>query len=107
MNYGPYMGFPYYSNVASTGGLFSKLFSNISLSSIINNTQKTLNIVNQAIPVIKQVKPVIGNAKTMFKVLNEFKRNDTTTTNKNIISNTNNNSPKESIKYSSGPTFFI
>lgn len=102
MNYGPYMGFPYYQVPTSSGGLFSRLFSNISFSGILNNTQKTLNIVNQAIPVIKQVKPVVNNAKTMFKVLNEFKKDDTNTrkvTNNNVINNKNS--------INKGPTFFM
>ena len=102
MNYGPYMGFPYYSIPSSSGGLFSRLFSNISLTGIINNTQKTLNIVNQAIPVIKQVKPVVSNAKTMFKVLNEFKRSDTKTSANNIVNNKVNTNIKDI-----GPTFFV
>ena len=72
---------------------------------IINNTQKTLNIVNQAIPVIKQVKPVIGNAKTMFKVLNEFKKNDTISTN-NAVSK-EDISIKETNSKLEGPTFFM
>ena len=99
MNFGPYMGFPYYSIPRSSGGLFSKLFSNISFSGILNNTQKTFNIVNQAIPVIKQVKPVVSNAKTMFRVLNEFKKTDNTS---EVIDNkVNTNDIKE------GPTFFM
>ena len=102
MNYGPYMGFPYYS-IPSSGGLFSRLFSNISLTGIINNTQKTLNIVNQAIPVIKQVKPVVSNAKTMFKVLNEFKKSDTNTS--TVV--TNNTENISTSNKNIGPTFFV
>ena len=48
----------------------------INWSSLLNNTQKTLNIINQAIPVIYQVKPIINNAKTMFKVISAVKGND-------------------------------
>lgn len=66
-----------YMNAPQTG-LLSKIFGNgIKWSTIITNAQKTLNIVNQTIPVIKQMKPVMNNAKTMFKLMNEFKKVDT------------------------------
>lgn len=106
MNYGPYMGFPYYSMPSSSTGLFSRLFNNISLSGILNGTQKTLNVVNQVIPVIKQVKPVINNAKTMFKVMNEFKKSDVD----NKKTNTNNVVDEEYISKAdefNGPKFFV
>lgn len=97
-------------------GLFSRLFgsSGITLSGIFNGTQKALNFANQAIPLVKQVKPMIGNAKTMFKVMNEFKRTEKPNMNSNIEKNTIEkvnkknliDEKKEEIK-SSGPTFFI
>ena len=46
------------------------LLKNIKWSSILDGTSKTLNVINQAIPVVYQVKPIIDNAKTMFKVAN-------------------------------------
>ena len=64
--YNPYL----YSIPASTStGLLSKL----SFGSILSGTTKALNFVNQAIPVVKQVSPLVKNAKTMFRVMNEFK----------------------------------
>ena len=119
---------PYFYSVPSSFatpkvGLFSRLFggSGITLSGILNGTQKALNFANQAIPLVKQVRPMIGNAKTMFKVMNEFKKVDTIKNDKintdintdktsNLINeenndnNINNNLPQE---YSNGPTFFI
>ncbi len=94
MNYYPYFnGIPYMAKPS----LFKSLFGNINFSSILNGTQKTLNIVNQTIPLIKQAKPVFNNAKTMFKVMSEFRKNDTvvheTKDTKNNVSNY-------------GPTFF-
>lgn len=98
-------------------GLFSRLFgsSGITLSGIFNGTQKALNFANQAIPLVKQVKPMIGNAKTMFKVMNEFKRSEKPSTKlntemKKTIENSNNNTlvdEKKEENYSNGPTFFI
>lgn len=56
--------------------LLSSLISlknKINISSILTNTQKTLNVVNQAIPLVYQVKPIVNNAKTIFKVIGAIK----------------------------------
>ena len=95
-------------------GLFSKLLSGLNWSSILNNTQKTLGIVNQAIPMVKQISPVMKNAKTMFRVMNEFKKVDMPTTSNLETTNINTNYQDE-IKhtvtenkiYDGGPTFFV
>ncbi len=59
-------------------GLFNRMFGNLSFGKVLNGTERALNFANQAIPIIKQVKPILNNARTMFKVINEFKRNETT-----------------------------
>ena len=46
------------------------LLKNIKWGSILDGTSKTLGVINQAIPVVYQVKPIINNAKTMFKIAN-------------------------------------
>ena len=46
------------------------LLKNIKWGTILDGTQKTLGVVNQAIPIIYQVKPMINNAKTLFKIAN-------------------------------------
>ena len=58
-----------YSNpsIISKGLSFLKTFK---WGTFLDGTQKTLNVINQAIPVVYQVKPIINNAKTMFKVAN-------------------------------------
>lgn len=115
--YNPYFTYPSmgFAN-PSTGGIFSKLFGKgINWSSILSGTQKTLGIVNQAIPIVKQVTPVMKNAKTMFKIMNEFKKVDTP-----IVSNTSNNIRNDDVEEinndqenlnvvsnNNGPTFFI
>lgn len=119
---------PYFYSVPSSFatpkvGLFSRLFggSGITLSGILNGTQKALNFANQAIPLVKQVRPMIGNAKTMFKVMNEFKKVDiikndeinpdiNTDKTSNLINeenNDNNINNNLSQEYNNGPTFFI
>lgn len=69
-------------------GLFRRIFGDISFSNIINGTERIVSLANQTIPLVKQVKPIIGNAKTIFKVMNEFKKSDT-----NIKEKTNYNGP--------------
>ena len=112
--YNPYIGFyPYVSTPAKTG-LFNSIFKGgkFNLGSIISGTQKTLNFMNQAIPVIKQVSPVVKNAKTMFRVMNEFKKTDTPQKIEKVKDEQNteiriqdNNNSNEQIN--NGPTFFI
>ena len=112
MNYYPYYNFPYttFTQVPKIGGLKS-LFGGIKWSSILSGTQKTLNVVNQAIPIIKQAGPVINNAKTMFRVMNEFKKIDDPSNNVTIENNSSskesnnivNNIEKET---TNGPIFF-
>ena len=109
MNYYPYYSFPYTSmaQIPKVGGLKS-LFGGIKWSSILSGTQKTLNVVNQAIPIIKQAGPVINNAKTMFRVMNEFKKVDipqTNTMQTNIIDD-KKEIPLENSSTNNGPTFF-
>lgn len=109
--YNPYFIYP--TMAPARTGLIKGLFSgrNFSLSSIMSGTQRALNLVNQAIPVIKQVSPVVKNAKTMFKIMNEFKKPDTPATvkdNKKDVSNTSNNiEEKTEIEDNNGPTFFM
>ena len=100
-------------------GLLSGLKSKINLGAILTNTQKTLNIVNQAIPLVYQVKPMVENAKTIFKVMGAVKENDNKSINnsqpqrKNIsdINKTKNTSQNniiiKNINPSNNPVFFI
>lgn len=83
-----------------TGGI-SNLFQRLSLSSILNGTQRTLNLINQALPLIKEAAPMMKNARTMFKVMNEFKKIDTPIK-KNPETETSEN---KTLNYG-GPTFF-
>lgn len=97
--YNPY----FYAMPAETSGI-SSFLGKLSFSSILNGTSKTLNFVNQAIPVVKQVSPMMKNLKTMFNVMNEFKKSDiekNSPKTENIVEN--NNVKKED----NGPTFFI
>ena len=39
-------------------------------SDLLNKTQKTLNVINQAIPIFYQIKPLWNNTKTILKIAN-------------------------------------
>lgn len=81
-------------------GLFSR-FSNLakgfSFTSFLDGTQKTLGVINQAIPIVYQVKPMFQNAKTIFKIADEINKpvtvNETSTVREesNSISTMQNN----------------
>lgn len=122
--YNPYFYTLPTSVAAPRIGLLGRLFGNsgVTLGGILNGTQRALNFANQAIPLVKQVKPMIGNAKTMFRVMNEFKRvevpnkNTTNSNTNNDIQNsviTNNEVETSNIQNTqvmsddSGPTFFM
>ena len=100
--YNPYY-FPY-QNLGRTG-LFTNLFRKINFTSIINGTQKTLNTINQIIPLVRQARPMMDNAKTMFKLMSEFSRNDEKIVKeeKKDIKKTISN---EIVSNNGGPTFF-
>lgn len=116
MNYfNPYFSYPYMNSESlSNGGLFSRLLGKgVNWSSILSGTQKTLNIVNQTIPLVKQISPVMSNAKTMFKIMNEFKKVDTPVDGSTSIqSNESDYDQEEFVSVddsfeNNGPTFFI
>lgn len=46
-----------------------KGLSGIKWGSVLVNTQRTLNLVNQAIPIYRQAKPMIANMKTARKII--------------------------------------
>jgi len=76
--------------------------SKINWGNILNNTQKTLNVINQAIPVYYQVKPIYNNAKTMFRLIGSMNDSDTNET-RNVSNNVNNTNEKN---ISNKPIFF-
>lgn len=90
----------------------------INWSSLLSNTQKTLGIINQAIPAFYQIKPIFSNMKTMFKVVNEINRDDNKSKQNITISDNIKNENYSDNNYDSinqevynsddeGPNFFI
>jgi hypothetical protein len=98
---------PMYSSFGSPMG--SVLKKGFSWSGLLNGTQKTLNIINQAIPVFYQVKPIWNNAKTMFRIIGEMgKINANNNNNRDSKSNTNTTTVNnQTDKAGNAPKFFI
>lgn len=113
-------------SVGRGASLFGKLgnavgaIKSFNWGGLINNTSKTLGIVNQTIPLVRQVGPMVGNMRSMLKIASAFKdETDTSSTNnqniiKNQPQNTNNitydNRKEEKIvdyTTNDSPTFFI
>ncbi len=92
IGYFPY-SYPRKSNIFSN-------FRRMNFSTILDGTQKTLSIINQAIPVIYQVRPLYQNIKTAFKVVNALK--DDTKDKERKKENSENHT-----NFSNGPTYFL
>lgn len=60
-------------------GLFSRLgnsmqaIKGVNWGGLITNASKTLNVVNQAIPLVRQVGPMFNNMKSMLRIASIFK----------------------------------
>lgn len=122
---GPMMGAPLRS--AGGGGLRSLLglgrtagaaSNGFNFTSLLNGASKTLGVVKDAIPVVKEVGPMMNNMRSMLKIASVFKdETDTTkkenTTSSNIASsNTNsNNTTTQKVEYTNQtnnqPNFFL
>ena len=121
-----------YMNMAkpSLFGRASTLAKGINWSGLLDGTQKTLGVINQTIPLVKQVGPVMNNMKSMLRVASAFKdetdrsyRRSSTHQKQNISRNShhvsnfssqvvkNYSPPQEKVEYSNledySPTFFI
>lgn len=87
----------------SKGGIFKSL-SGIKWGNVLNNTQKTLNVINQAIPVYYQIKPIWQNVKSFGKIMEVFNSPDD---NNNQVNNNNISIEEKKETSSNSPTFFI
>lgn len=75
----------------------SRIANKLNINNILNGASKTLGVINQAIPVFYQIKPLWNNAKTMLRVAKIIKSDDKP---KQETNNTNNNN-------GTNPSFFI
>ena len=95
MNMG--MGSPLMGGVPKTGGFLSALFGgrgagrltkSFNFGNLLNGASKTLGVVKEAIPIVKEVGPMMGNMRQMMKIASIFK-DETDTTNTRNNNNTN------------------
>lgn len=80
----------------------------LTLPRILNGISKTLGVVNQAIPLYKQAKPMIEKGRTLFKLATEFNKSSTPPT-KSFTTNsltTKKEAPKLKSTSSNKPVFF-
>lgn len=101
MPYSPYGALNMAGSIPRSGGLLSRLgLKSINWGNLLTNTSKTLNVINQAIPVVKQVGPMFNNMKSVLKVAslfsdatngNDNSKVNNSTTDDNSINSANNN----------------
>ena len=92
--------YPYTNPSLITRGLSA--IKNIKWATLLDGTQKTLGVINQAIPIVYQVKPLVTNAKTIFKIANVMN----STTPKEDKQETNKE-PDQKIRTNTSPIFYI
>lgn len=105
------------SNAGSLGNALGtarnglSLLGKINWSTLLSGAGKTLNVVNQAIPLYYQIKPVFKNLKALGKIGKEFTKignepvSKETTTKKEVIKEENTNYNEDN--FIPTPTFFI
>lgn len=48
--------------------------SGLTFAKVVSGISKSLGIANQAIPIYKEVKPIVGKAKGMVSLVSEFRK---------------------------------
>lgn len=90
-----------FGNPVRSGLTFTKVLSGIS---------KVLGVANQAIPIYREAKPMIHNARNAFSVLKEFKTSMNSNQNTNHVKTTSTKKdtiPEAKIISKNNPTFFL
>lgn len=79
----------------------------INWNNILNNTQRTLGIINQAIPIVYQVRPLLTNARTLFRVASAINSNDDEVNEVSEETSYSSNVNYDTKKDSNGPIFYL
>ena len=74
----------------------------INWSNFLNGASKTLGVVNQTIPLVRQVGPIVNNMRSMFKLFSAFRDVTDNSGQKKASENTNTTNSS----YDNNPTFF-
>ena len=99
-NNGYYPYYNYNNGINALSGL-----KKINWSSFLDSTQKTLGVINQAIPIFYQIKPLYENAKTALRVVNAIREDDTKV---NVVKQNKVETKKVEPKVNSNsPTYFL
>ena len=84
--------------------------SGLTLTKVIGGMSKTLNVVNQLLPLYKEAKPIISNAQNAFKIAKEFMTSDNNTVSVKPKSKTYSSPQTKnetSLQTSNRPVFFV
>ncbi len=85
--------------------------SGLTFSKVLGGIAKTLNVANQVIPLYKEAKPMINNAKTILSALKEInsesKNKNKTNNNTNIKENIKKENRIRPISNVNQPQFFL
>ena len=71
------------SNISNTSKLL-KGTSKLSFTGILDNASKTINTINQIVPLYQQVKPMFSNAKTALNIFKNVKNINNTPSPSNV-----------------------
>ncbi len=97
---------PYMISGATKTGILSKGLSSlkaINWGGLLEGTQKTLGVINQAIPVVYQIKPIVNNAKTLFKIAGSMREDNAPAPPKE----TKEPQPQKEVQLKNTPIFYI
>ena len=100
------MSYMPYNSISSptTSGLLGRGKKAFNWNGFLDNAQRTLNVINQAMPIYNQVKPMFRNMGTVFKVIGELNRG--TSTNTNNVTSSNSSATNSTINQNNDPQFF-
>ncbi len=82
--------------------------SGLTLSKVISGLTKTLGFANRVIPLYREAKPMIQNARTILSTLREMGKSTNSNTSTKRTNNINNNTQNEKriVRNTNNPTFF-
>lgn len=103
---------PYLMSTIPKAGILSKTLQavkTIKWANLLEGTQKTLGVINQAIPIVYQIKPIVNNAKTIFKIADSIRSSDSQNTISEEEAKKEEPQPikKESPSLNNSPIFYI
>lgn len=87
--------------------------SGLTFTKVLGGISKTLSIANQVIPLYREAKPMINNAKTILSVVKGLNSNNNNTTSKNVVKNEvkSDNQKKDTVfvreTRTNNPVFFL